>query len=315
MNGASTTPATPADRYGGAFVGLALGSALGHPVESMSAQQVRIKIGLIESLRAGGWRGLRRGEHTPEAELALVLGRALVAVRGYDRAAVAGAYLEWFRAGRRELEETTRSVFTLMDQGVPFERVAEEAYENATAKDADCAALLRVVPLVLLHARDAAALRRDVAAEVSLTDHGRDIMTAALTYAFLLAAFLRGAGDPAEALQATRIALDECTPPIRCPLAPPAVAAGDLKVRASGRPLDNLETVWSAVCSARRPRNALVRVVSGGEDAATAGALTGALMGARCGLAGFPNDWIEGLLDGFAFERCAQGLCAIAGCE
>jgi ADP-ribosyl-[dinitrogen reductase] hydrolase len=309
----SSTSVSIADRYQGALVGLGLGSALGHPVESMSAEQVRIKIGLVTTLRGGGWRGLRRGEHTPEAELALVLSQEIVAARAYHRDTVARAYVEWHRSDRREIEETTRSVFNLIEQGTPVDRAAEEAYENATAKDADCAALLRVVPLALLHARtsDPVAFTRDVRDEVLLTHHGREIVGAALGYGCLLTGLLNGESDLDALLRTTRITLSKAEPPVRCFLPSPATAVGS-RVRASGRPEDVLEAVWAGVCSSRKAEKVLTRVVSGGEDAATAGALAGALLGARFGAGCFPADWIDGLLDAFRFEQHADELLALS---
>ncbi len=306
---------TELQRYRGALVGLGLGSALGAPVESMSREQVRIKHGLVTSLLSRGWRGLHRGEHTPEADLALVLGRHLVQMKAYDRTAVARAYVDWFRADRREMEEATRSVLTLMDQGTPVDQAAREAYENATAKDADCAAVLRMVPLALLHVGNPEALVRDGRAEVALTHHGGEILSAALTYAFLLVGFLKGETDLDTVLSSARAHLDRAEPPVRnLPLSTTPVAETAVKIppRATGRPGDDLEAVWAAVCASRKAGKVLTRVVSGGEDAATAGAMVGALMGARLGLDALPQDWVGGLLDRARFEQCAEGLFALA---
>jgi ADP-ribosyl-[dinitrogen reductase] hydrolase len=70
--------------------------------------------------------------------------------------------------------------------------------------------------------------------------------------------------------------------------------------------------VWAAVCSSRKADRVLTRIVSGGEDAATAGALAGALVGARFGAGCFPARWIEGLLDAFRFEQRAEELLALS---
>ena len=299
------------DRYKGAMVGLAVGSALGQPVESMSPAQVRIKFGLVTELRDGGWRGLRRGAPAPEADLALVLGRQIVESRRYDRDAVARAYQAWYQANRTELEETTRSVLNLMEQGTPVDLAAGEAYQNATAKDEDCAALLRVIPLALFHARRPEALVRDAAAEVSLTHHGQAIVEVGLTYAFLLTALLEGEPDLTTVVRQTRSRLEGCRPPVRAVAALPSVAV-ESRARARGRPGDTLDAVWAAVCSLPRARKVLTRIVSGGEDAATAGALAGALVGARTGLSGLPASWVDGVPDAYRYEQCGEALFALA---
>ena len=73
-------PARLADlqaRARAAFLGLALGDALGATVEFMNAAEIRAAHGVHRELTGGGWLRLKPGKVTDDTEMSLCLARAI----------------------------------------------------------------------------------------------------------------------------------------------------------------------------------------------------------------------------------------------
>ena len=57
----------------GALVGLAIGDALGAPVEGMQREQIERRYGRVTELFGSGWLGLKAGEWTDDTAMMLCL--------------------------------------------------------------------------------------------------------------------------------------------------------------------------------------------------------------------------------------------------
>ena len=72
------------DRALGAFLGFAIGDALGATVEFMTKGEIAALYGVHDRLTGGGWLKLAPGKVTDDTEMALALGRSLIRHRGLD---------------------------------------------------------------------------------------------------------------------------------------------------------------------------------------------------------------------------------------
>jgi ADP-ribosyl-[dinitrogen reductase] hydrolase len=80
-----------------AFLGLALGDALGATTEFMTPGEIRAKYKLHRKIRGGGWLGLKAGQVTDDTEMSLALARAIRQQGRWDLEAVAEQFLLWMK--------------------------------------------------------------------------------------------------------------------------------------------------------------------------------------------------------------------------
>ena len=66
------------DRALAAFLGFAIGDALGATVEFMTKREITAQYGIHRNIIGGGWLRLAPGRVTDDTEMALLLGRSLV---------------------------------------------------------------------------------------------------------------------------------------------------------------------------------------------------------------------------------------------
>lgn len=69
-----------ADRAVAAYLGLAIGDALGATVEFMTPAEIRHQYGTHREMRGGGWLRLKPGQVTDDTTMSLALGRAILAL-------------------------------------------------------------------------------------------------------------------------------------------------------------------------------------------------------------------------------------------
>jgi ADP-ribosyl-[dinitrogen reductase] hydrolase len=79
-------------RAEGAYLGLAVGDALGATLEFMTPREIQHQYGVHREIRGGGWLKLRRGQVTDDTEMALALGESILLRGGVEPAAAAQAY-------------------------------------------------------------------------------------------------------------------------------------------------------------------------------------------------------------------------------
>ena len=70
------------DRARAAFIGMAVGDALGATVEFMTATEIASKYGTFRDIIGGGWLRLKPGQVTDDTEMALCIGRAIIKKSG-----------------------------------------------------------------------------------------------------------------------------------------------------------------------------------------------------------------------------------------
>ncbi len=91
-----------------AFLGFAVGDALGATVEFMSKAEIVARHGELKKIVGGGWLRLKPGQVTDDTELALALGRSLVRRAGFDTQDICEEFAAWLKAGPVDVGNTCR---------------------------------------------------------------------------------------------------------------------------------------------------------------------------------------------------------------
>ncbi|MBZ8141302.1 ADP-ribosyl-[dinitrogen reductase] hydrolase [Rubrivivax gelatinosus] len=273
--------AAVADRALGAYLGLALGDALGATVEFMMPREIVHRWGVHRRIVGGGWLKLKPGEVTDDTTMSLALGDALLLGaregRPWDLRLVAEAYVGWLRSKPVDCGNTCRRGIQRYLLDGSFQGPYNEG-------DGGNGAAMRNLPVALATLGDDARFERLSLAQARFT-HNHQLSDAAtlalgrLTQALLL-------GERAEQTATHIAAIVEATPAFRFT---------PYRGRASAYVVDTMQTVLHFFSTRAGFEDAVVDCVNQGEDADTNGALVGMLAGARCGASRLPRDWLARL--------------------
>ncbi len=303
------------DRVRGAFLGLAIGDAIGTTVEFKPPGTFEPLTDLV----GGGPFRLPAGAWTDDTSLAACLAESLVETGGFDPADQLRRYVRWYRDGHWsstgqcfDIGGTTRAALT------HFEEHGDATTSGATfERSAANGSLMRLAPVPVAFAHDPARAVR-LAGESSRTTHALPIcVDACRYYGGLLVGAARGVAKPT--LLAPRFApaagLWDAEP-----LHPDVgrVADGSFwtkeppAIRGTGYVIDALEAALWAFASTDDYRGCVLAAANLGDDADTTAAIAGQLAGAHYGAEGIPADWRAKLALREGLEGLADGLVELA---
>lgn len=268
-------PPTLLDRALGAYLGLAIGDALGATVEFMMPREIQAKHGTHREICGGGWLKLAPGQVTDDTTMALALGDAIVAAGGWSLRSVAEHYAEWLRSKPVDCGATCR-------RGIRRFMLEDSLEAPPNEGDAGNGALMRNLPVVLAFLKDEGAMREYSIAQARVT-HGHPLSDAAtVAFARMTAALLQGYG-----MASVQAIVEELA------AAEPRFSTSRYRGNATAYVVDTVLTVLAHFLRSEDFENCLIAVVNRGEDADTNGALAGMLAGARFGVQALPRRWLR----------------------
>jgi ADP-ribosyl-[dinitrogen reductase] hydrolase len=265
------------DRALGAYLGLAVGDALGATVEFMLPREIQHQYGTHRDIIGGGWLKLKAGRVTDDTEMSLALGRALIASRGWDTTAVADSFAAWLKSHPVDIGNTCRrGIQRYMMDGSLSGPVSEADGGNGAA--------MRMLPLVMATLNDDAAFCRQMLEQAHIT-HNHPLSDAAtLALGRMLRVLLKGGS------------MKECRAEANALLAKyPKFRFTPYPGRASGYIVDTMQTVLHHFFNTDSFESCVVETVNRGEDADTTGAIAGMLAGALYGASAIPKRWLDKL--------------------
>lgn len=265
------------ERALGAYLGLAIGDALGATVEFMLPREIRHRYGEHREIIGGGWLKLNPGRVTDDTEMSLALGRALVASNGWNANAVADEFVAWLRSKPVDIGNTCRrGIRRYMMDGSLSGPVSEGDGGNGAA--------MRILPLALATLHDDAAYREQALAQAHIT-HNHPLSDAGtLALGDMVRRLVRGS-DIKECREIANVLLQEH----------PQFRFDPWPGRASGYIVDTVQTVLHYFFNSDSFERCVVDTVNCGEDADTTGAIAGMLAGALYGAGSIPQRWLSKL--------------------
>jgi ADP-ribosyl-[dinitrogen reductase] hydrolase len=280
----------------GAYLGLAVGDALGATVEFMTPREIRARHGLHEELTGGGWLGLAPGAVTDDTQMSLALGDAIIAEQGrVVPATVAAAFDAWMRSKPVDIGHTVRRGLMQYRQ----HGSTQAPYSEYGAGNGAC---MRTLPVALatLGARraevaQAACAQAQVTHNNELSDAGT-LVIVELVQKALSGAALEDIEDQVDAFVHAHPAF--------------AFRTGRAVENPGGFIVDTLRAVFQALFAHRSFAPALIAVVNRGGDADTTGAILGMVAGAVHGVDAIPRRWLR-RLDPEVTRACARQVQAL----
>ncbi|HNE00983.1 MAG TPA: ADP-ribosyl-[dinitrogen reductase] hydrolase [Plasticicumulans sp.] len=283
------------DRALGAYLGLALGDALGATVEFLTAREIAAQHGRHDEIKGGGWLKLRAGAVTDDTQMSMALGLALIESGGWQLTAIAEAWAEWLRSKPADVGNTCR-------RGIR-RYLKDGSLLTPESADAGNGAAMRNVPVTIVTLGHPRALVKRSLEQARFTHHNPLSDAATVTLGQMTQTLMLG-GTTAD-----------------CRLQADALIATHRQFRfepypgqAGGYIVDTVQTVFDAFFAEEDFEACLVRTVNRGGDADTTGAIVGQLAGARCGASRLPRRWLKKLDPSVHAAIVAQtdGLLALA---
>lgn len=283
------------DRATGAYLGLAIGDALGATVEFLTPKEISHQIGVHRDITGGGWLRLKAGQVTDDTTMSLALGEAIITHGGVDAKAAALAFDAWMRAKPVDIGNTVRrNLIQFRKTGNPEAPASEH--------DAGNGAAMRVLPVALAcYGQPAETSIIASRAQSHVTHHNVRSDAACETLVLMVQDFLAGH----DVLHVRQKRVDALVSQH------PVFAFGKKRCNnPSGYIVDTMHAVLQAFFATDNFEDCLTDVVNRGGDADTTGAIAGMLAGARYGMAAIPRRWLKAL-DPAVSEQCSRQADAL----
>lgn len=267
-------------RAAGAYLGLAVGDALGATVEFLTPNEIACQHGVHRDVVGGGWLNLSPGQVTDDTTMSLTLGRAILGTGSIDATAVAQAFSDWMAAKPVDIGHTVRRGI------VEFRRtgrteVAESEYGAGNG------ACMRTLPVALATLGAPSEVVRAAVHTQARTTHHNPLSDAGTECVVeMIQAAVGGVSD----IQRLRPYADALVG--RHPV---FAFDGKREENPSGYIVHTLRAVFQALFSNDGFEAALVDVVNRGGDADTTGAIAGMIAGALHGPEGIPPRWLAAI--------------------
>lgn len=265
------------DHARAAYLGLAIGDALGATTEFMTPGEIRAKFKVHRKILGGGWLYLKAGQVTDDTEMSLALGRAILAAGEWPLQGIADNFLAWMKGRPVDIGATCR-------RGIRDYMLKGQLKVPYNEWDAGNGAAMRMAPVALFTLGDDSLLQKYSVEQAHLT-HNHPLSDAAC--------MVIGRMGQQGILGADRFRLHEITRELVAEYG--SFRFNNYKGNASPYVVDTLQTVFHYLFSTASFEECLIGVVNQGGDADTTGAIAGMIAGAFYGLDEIPGRWLKKL--------------------
>lgn len=265
------------DRIRGALFGVAVGDALGGPVEFMNADQIKKKHGRVTEMIGGGWLGLEPGEVTDDTQMTMAVALG-IEEDPYDPVpAIGRRFVGWYDSGPKDIGGTcSKAIYTAKVDGCntakDWVRAGHKTDIALHGRSAGNGALMRTVYTGLYYA-DATERKAKTHRIAEMTHCNNESSGCCIRYADMVHAAIFG-GHPISLVMEKDI---------------------DATANPTGYVKDTWYNVIDSILQTETFEDAVVEAVNRGGDADTIGAITGGLAGAYYGYKAIPQRWISTL--------------------
>jgi len=263
------------DRVAGCLVGLAVGDALGAPLEFVARQQVRNRFpqGLRDMIASRVWN---RGEYTDDTQMALLIAESLLQNKGFEASDLAGRFQAW-AATAKDVGMQTQAVVSMAAYLKDPEKCSSRYHADHPESSAGNGAVMRCAPIALFYLNSIKMLVEASRASSRMTHHDpRAQSSCVILNAWIRAAICNGVQDG----RAEAIALLSDSERSHWHRLEQIESYKEEDISSSGFTVHTLEAAaWSFLTTASF-EEAVIRAANLGEDADTVAAVCGSLAGA-----------------------------------
>lgn len=300
------------DKIKGALYGVAVGDALGAPLEFMSADKIMQRYGCVTEMVGGGWLSVLPGEVTDDTQMTLAVAEGIVANPDDPTEEVGARFIEWACSGPKDIGGTcsasisgARSI-AAKEKAEDVDKPSFRQWIAASMRTAAMngqrsggnGALMRTVYPGLFY-RDLQEAKQEASDISRMTHWDRESDDACQLYTQIVHRFIQAEYTAAE--ETDRHARDGMKNIIlRTTLKDTPYDIAELQghqgnLNPTGYVVDSMKCAVSFFWHAESFEEAVVDAVNFGGDADTIGAITGGLAGAYFGYSAIPTRWTDAL--------------------
>jgi ADP-ribosyl-[dinitrogen reductase] hydrolase len=268
------------EKYKGCLVGLAIGDALGVPVEGFSQKEIEGQYGRVTDYIDSPY-GI--GAWTDDTSMTLAIAESYLQFGDCRIDDIAKRFIHWYKTDGRGIGITIKKVLDLIDSGTESHEAAKIVWESSSRFLAPNGALMRCAPIALARINDDEKLISETTS-IGLITHADPRSTdSCILYNLLLADLIRGIDYP----------IDEYKELIENQTVKDTVSglnSYDLQnLPNSGYVIDTIRIALWMLANCDSFEDTVITAVNLGGDADTNAAVAGALAGAKYGYSSFPS--------------------------
>ena len=278
------------ERARAAYLGLAIGDALGATTEFMMPGEIKATYKVHRKIIGGGWLYLKPGHVTDDTEMSLALGRALLTTGTWELSRIADNFLAWMKSKPVDIGSTCR-------RGIRDYMLKGQLETPYNEWDAGNGAAMRMAPVSLFTLGDDSLMARCAIAQAHLTHNHALSDAACIAIGIMVQKAIFGCN---------RFELHEITRDLVAEYG--SFRFNNYRGNASSYVVDTLQTVFHYLFTTGSFEECLIGVVNQGGDADTTGAIAGMIAGAFYGLDEIPKRWLKKLKPEVREEVDAQAV-------
>lgn len=286
----------------GAFVGLAVGDALGTTLEFSRRDQFPLHTEIL----GGGPFGLQAGEWTDDTSMALCLADSLLAKGTFDAADSMDRYVRWWKKGENSSNGWCFDIgITISGALSRYEQSGDLWCGLTDPNTSGNGSLMRLAPIPIFFHRDIEQAKSMAIAQSRTTHASPESVEACEYYCTLMVDAINGASKD----HVLRGRASQASKKIQ------EIVRGDWKhktrdqIESTGYVVHSLEAALWSIHTSISFEEALVKAVNLAGDSDTVGAIAGQLAGAIWSYEAIPSRWLQALKQHDHIVNLAEKLC------
>lgn len=300
------------DSIRGAMFGVAVGDALGAPLEFMSAKSIQQQHGTVRDMIGGGWLNVLPGEVTDDTQMTLAVAHGIVDSPRDPIEAIGRYFVKWYNSSPKDVGVTCASsirsaICAARQKQSPtkadWKRASKVTHNLTAGRTAGNGSLMRTA-YVGLYYSDEQEIRQKAYDISRMTHYDEDT-------AIDCAAYCAALNEVSE----TENFYERIAAIIGCTEREGryhfyALSSPFFTPNPTGYVVDSFASALHCIYTTRSFEDAVVKAINLGGDADTIGAITGGLAGALYGYDAIPKQWISTLFTDTRNE--INELCDVA---
>ncbi|SHJ99498.1 ADP-ribosyl-[dinitrogen reductase] hydrolase [Geosporobacter subterraneus DSM 17957] len=291
------------DKIRGMLFGLALGDALGGPLEFMKEEDIRWQFGIVEDMIGGGWLKLEPGETTDDTAMTLCVVKGIMENKEEPIDAIGKYFMEWYASEPKDIGMGTRHALEAYQVHRNWIKAGEAAHTASGGRSAGNGALMRCAPVAYFYRDDYEKMIAVTKAQSQMTHIDPLGIEACCINNHIVWELLQG-----KALEeGVQTALEKYDIQGRYRDCIERTVQYQ-QLNPSGFAVDTLRCSLYALMNTGDFYDAVVTAVNMGGDADTIGAVTGAIAGVHYGYAALPAIWVYQLKDFHEIDALCEAI-------